>query len=162
MARLGVPHHRACYLCPISVWMPETVHHVLLSCPDDDLVVERRRVREALSELLRSVEELPATGDVAVPPSPNLDDQCALYFILMLATSVGPSDHLPSDSETLPPLTALQLKMRSVALAGWQSRKQQLSNTLLELWHSTSVANDWLHWSSIVQARSRRSVGLRF
>ena len=102
MARLGVPHHRACYLCPVSEWMPETVHHVLLSCPDDDLVVERRRVREALSELLRSVEKLPAIADVAVPPSPNLDDQCALYFILMLATSVGPSDHLPSDSESAP------------------------------------------------------------
>jgi hypothetical protein len=54
------------------------------------MVQERRRVLDSLDALIRTVESINVADR---PPSPDLNDECALYFVLMLATTVGPSDH---------------------------------------------------------------------
>ena len=83
-----MPHQRACYMCPISTWMPETFGHVLLSCPSPAIASERSRIRAELDALIQSVAGLPD-----MPPVLDLANECAQYFVLMLATSVGPFSH---------------------------------------------------------------------
>jgi hypothetical protein len=88
MRRLARPHDRACYLCPVSEWLPETVSHTLQSCSHPQLVRERERLAAALTDLIDSSAQLPDC-----PPPPSIDNASSLHYLMLLATSVGPTDH---------------------------------------------------------------------
>ena len=88
MHRLARPPDRACYLCPASDWLPETVSHALQSCSHPQLLRERERLRAALTELINSSAQLPDC-----PALPSLGNATCLHYLVLLATSVGPTDH---------------------------------------------------------------------
>ena len=52
------------------------------------LIVERERLRAALTELINSSAQLPDC-----PALPSLGNATCLHYLVLLATSVGPTDH---------------------------------------------------------------------
>jgi hypothetical protein len=152
MHAVSQPWERACYLCPLASWMPETVSHTLLMCPHAQLSSERDRVKIALVELAQTASDLPDC-----PLSPSFDDPCTLYFVLQLATSVGPSDHQP-------PLPA-DASRRSARLQERQSAVVRPD----ELLDSLRQQNQWMPvqraraqtavlWTAFLTSRWRRAI----
>jgi len=152
MGRLDCPWERACYMCPESSWMPENASHVLLNCPHPHLVRERTRMKAALVELCQSTLSLPDC-----PPMPNLEDPCSLYFILQLATSVGPSDHHepPPDDDHR---RSIRLQQRSDRLAAAADTLdlQRRQNQWLPVYRARASAS--AQWTAHLTSQWRRAI----
>jgi hypothetical protein len=85
LKRIEDPAERACYLCPDSCWMPETLSHLLLYCPHAAMVDLRVSVRAALTQIATAA----AIGVPDCPPAPDFSCDVQLYTVLMLCTGVG-------------------------------------------------------------------------
>jgi len=152
MGRLVSPWERACYMCPESSWMPENASHVLLSCPHPHLMLERARIKAALVELCQSTSSLPDC-----PPMPNLEDPCSLYFILQLATSVGPSDHHgPPPDDDLRRSTRLQQRSDRLAEAADTLDLQRRQNQWLPVYRARASAA--AQWTAHLTSQWRRAI----
>ena len=88
MPKLELPHDRACYMCPHSDWLPETISHALQKCTHPLLVAERAKMMLAMTNLIDSSASL-----AGCPTLPDLHDDCSQLYLLQLATSVGPIHH---------------------------------------------------------------------
>ena len=85
-------HLRACYLCPEASWLPESLEHLVLSCPHAVMTDRRAWIRAELTAL---AAEVAAVAPGAAPESdcevlcsaPDLSDDGALMVCLMLGTS---------------------------------------------------------------------------
>jgi hypothetical protein len=83
-------HERACYLCPAADWMPESLEHLVLSCPHRAMVGLRTWVRTKLTALADEVADVAAQAapDCEVLcDAPDFSDDGALMVCLMLGTS---------------------------------------------------------------------------
>ena len=159
MRRLAIPHERACYLCPVSDWLPETVSHTLQACPHPHLVRERERFLAALTEVLDSSSALPDC-----PPLPAIGNASSLHYLMLLATSVGPTDHRKSaDQPSSDASDAIRHVRRSVRLA--QASRSQPAVTLsdrrlqsqslpLQRDHATLAVN----WLTFLTSSWRRAI----
>jgi hypothetical protein len=83
---------RACYLCAEADWMPESLEHLVLSCPHAAMVDRRARIRSALTDLAETVADvaLNAAADSdsdVLCNAPDFSDDGALMVCLMLGTS---------------------------------------------------------------------------
>jgi hypothetical protein len=81
---------RACYLCPEAAWMPESLEHLVLSCPHAVMTDRRTRVRAELVALAGEVAAV-APGDApecdVLCNAPDFADDGVLMVCLMLGTS---------------------------------------------------------------------------
>jgi len=85
------PEERACYLCSVDIWMPETLAHVFLHCQHAALHSERQRIKGELASLFAHSSSI-----IGAPPVPDLDDDVSLYAVLLLCTGIGQLQHVPS------------------------------------------------------------------
>jgi hypothetical protein len=83
------PQERACYLCPLELWLPESMYHLILECQHQCMRDSRARVQSELVAI--AVDANTVNG---APLSPDFDDPDVLYALLMLCTGVGSVDHL--------------------------------------------------------------------
>ena len=96
------PENRACYLCPLESWIPESMYHLLLECQHQSMRDVRARVK---SELIAISTD--AATVVDAPIAPNFDDPHVLYALLMMCTGVGSVDHLSYGANQQYPLDVL-------------------------------------------------------
>ena len=80
---------RACYLCSVSEWMPESMSHLLLHCQHTDV----RDLRSAIVNQLRCFAVRISQTISSAPPSPDFSDEMTLYCVLQLCTGIGPTHH---------------------------------------------------------------------
>lgn len=106
MRQLLRPPDRACYMCNESEWLPETVSHALQFCQHPVLARARALFLGALNGLVASA----STVD-GCPPSPDLSALGCQYYLMQLATSVGPIIHRGQPTEPPPPI-ALRRSLR--------------------------------------------------
>ena len=106
MQQLLHPFNRACYMCSESEWLPETVSHTLQLCQHHVLVAERTSMLQALGNLVAS-----ASAVNGCPTAPDINNLSSQYYLMQLATGVGPITHRGQPSE-LPPSTAPRRSFR--------------------------------------------------
>lgn len=82
LPRLDDPLTRVCYLCALN--FPESMYHLYLHCPCEELVAARQDVRVRLVEFSQL-----SVGIAGCPPPPSFDNDVQFYTALILCSSAG-------------------------------------------------------------------------
>ncbi len=140
-------HLRACYLCDEAAWMPESLEHLVLSCPHAVMVDRRAQVRAALTELANTVADVAvraaADSDCDVLCNvPDFSDDGALMVCLMLGTS-----HLAK------PLRAVPVVAAPAVAADIVSRRQSYQNM-----EYSDAASETIKWVNALTSYHRRAL----
>lgn len=150
------PEARACYLCPLESWMPETISHLYLNCQHAGMVSLRLRSAADLSLFAERVSR----SVPSAPPSPNFSDDIILYSVLQLCTGIGQCHHrqpAANNAYQLDVLRPMRMTTRGMAAAQQQSMSERRINHVFHI--NPERMRAAVVWVSFLSSAWRSSIG---